>query len=364
MNLTSRFVRYIWLLGLVVVLGSAAGASWVLYSRAADGPAGETRETSRPESDSSQIIACGLGHVGIRHVTPGLYPVQNGRVEKVLAEEGQQVEEGAILLSVDKEPAENLIKQAQTALEDARVQLERARKLVAVQPLREAEQKLSIEEAKHKVQTAELAVTRKEELVAAGAPGINQTDVRISKADVERAKIGVQAEEKKLEELKVDDPALQVRRAEQEVAAKQAQVEQAQKALRECDLRAPSSGIILRVNVGKGDVLGPNPRQPAILFLPNEPFLVRAELDQETAGRVKLGMPVEIEDYTKSGIRWRGRIDAIPGSFLPRRPQALEQFSINPDEARFLECLISLEPSPTPPIFGQRVRVKIRGSAP
>src|SRR5207247_2518398 len=99
-------------------------------------------------------------------------------------------------------------------------------------------------------------------------------------------------------------------------------LEQAEKALKECELRAPTAGTVLRMLVGKGEVLGPQPKQPAMLFCPAEPRVIRAELDQEAASRIKVGQPAEVEDDAKNGEKWVGKVESIADSFLQRRTQA------------------------------------------
>jgi multidrug efflux pump subunit AcrA (membrane-fusion protein) len=53
------------------------------------------------------------------------------------------------------------------------------------------------------------------------------------------------------------------------VAEKQAQVDEARTGLEEYALKAPVDGTVLRVLVSPGDVLGVQPKQPAVLFCPD-----------------------------------------------------------------------------------------------
>src|SRR5205085_2281860 len=106
----------------------------------------------------------------------------------------------------------------------------------------------------------------------------------------------VAAEQAKRDALALRDPAQDVRRAEADVRARRELLGRARHALGEHTLRAPSDGMVLRVLTNPGEALGPQPRQPALLLVPDKPRIVRAELDQEVAGQVAVGQRAEIED--------------------------------------------------------------------
>jgi multidrug resistance efflux pump len=133
--------------------------------------------------------------------------------------------------------------------------------------------------------------------------------------------------------------------------------DQAAQALAECSLRAPEAGTVLRVGAGKGDVLSGYAQQPAILFCGAGQRVVRAEVEQEFAGRVAVGQPAVVADDTRAGWRWRGRVEWVADWYLPRR-QALPDPSLFQD-VRTVECLIRLDPGQPPLRIGQRVRVLI-----
>ena len=104
---TRRFFTVFWVLGVAVLVGSGAGASWVLYSQASDGVSKDKVSASAPVPEDAAIVTCGIGHVDVKSLVRSLYPLQPGRVEQVLVEENQTVEAGAVLLSVDKDLAES-----------------------------------------------------------------------------------------------------------------------------------------------------------------------------------------------------------------------------------------------------------------
>src|SRR5205814_611796 len=102
------------------------------------------------------------------------------------------------------------------------------------------------------------------------------------------------ADRAKFDALALRDPAQDVARAEADTTAKRALLKRARHALREHTLRAPSAGTVLRVLTSSGEALGMQPRQPALLFAPDRPRIVRAEVEQEFVSRVAVGQRAEI----------------------------------------------------------------------
>jgi multidrug resistance efflux pump len=165
----------------------------------------------------------------------------------------------------------------------------------------------------------------------------------------------LQAEQGKLARLQTLNPADQVTLAEGEVDARQARLEEAQHALAERSVCAPADGEVLRLLVSVGDVAGPQARQAALLFCPQRPRIVRAEVPQEFADRVRVGQPVLIQDDARLVEVGRGQIVRLSDWFTQRR-SVLQEPSVRND-VRTLECIIRIDPGRTPLRIGQRVRV-------
>ena len=157
--------------------------------------------------------------------------------------------------------------------------------------------------------------------------------------------------------MQLAEPELEIKRAEEDVAAKQALLDQAKHVLEEGTLRAPGAGTVLRVLVRTGDVFGPQTRQPAMQFCPQGPRLVRAEVEQEFAGRVALGQPALIEDDATASPTWKGKVTRVADWYAPRRSLTQEAFQFN--DVRTLECLVTIDSGQPPLRIGQRVRVTL-----
>jgi multidrug resistance efflux pump len=169
------------------------------------------------------------------------------------------------------------------------------------------------------------------------------------------------AEREKLAELNAVDPELVVRKAQAEVKLARTRRDRAQHQLEECTLKAPSAGTVHRITVGAGDIVIGNPSQPVVRFCPDETPLVRAEVNQEFAGRVKVGQTAQIRDDARAGANWRGKVRRVADWYERRRPDTEDPSSFT--DVRTVECLISLDSGQPPLRIGQRMRVMI-GSVP
>ena len=139
--------------------------------------------------------------------------------------------------------------------------------------------------------------------------------------------------------------------------AKQARLDQARRGEDECLLKAPAEGTVLRVLVGAGEVLGAQPKQPAVLFCPKGPRIIRAEVEQEFAAGVAIGQAATIQDDTTAGFTWRGKVSRISDWYTHRRSIIQEPLQFN--DVRTLECIIQLDEGQPQPQIGKRVRVSL-----
>jgi multidrug resistance efflux pump len=349
------------LLGAGLLAASIGGAVWALRRPGASS-GGNPDDGMSP----AQPIAVCFGRVDVESGVVSLYPLQPGRVESVKVKEGDPVSKGTVLLIMNDQLAISLVEQAKQDLEAADAELDQAKKLGEQQELREAQQQAAIDAVKERVKAAEAIHSRKKELAAIKA--IKEQEVRAALAQVDEAKAVQRGEEKKLAELRLNNPPpgekpVGLRRAEANVAAKKARLAQAELSLSECQLRAPMDGTILRVLVNKGDILSAQPKQPAMLLAPREELIVRAEVEQEFAARVQKGQTAVIEDDANDKFEWHGKIDRMSDWYTQRRSILLEPGQLN--DVRTLEAIIRLTNSRTtdptqPPLrIGQRVRVII-----
>jgi multidrug resistance efflux pump len=298
-----------------------------------------------------------LGNIDLEHGVASLAPLQSGRVMEVLVNENERVEAGTALLRLDDKQARLQVSEAKVALETAHAQLATARQAPQQQAAKVEQQRASIEAAEQRLAAARTLLSRKQQLLKLNQ--ISPEDLTAAEDQVRELQAGVQAETAKLRELELHDPAQDVRRAELNVAAVQAKLDQAQHALDECTLKAPQAGFVLRILVSPGDIITSQTKPAAILFAPNTRRLVRAELDQEFASQVHEGQPVVIQDDAPSGQRWTGHVLRVADWYHSRRTILKEPAP--PLDVRTVECLIELDAAQEQPRLGQRVRATIGG---
>src|SRR5262249_1752389 len=153
--------------------------------------------------------------------------------------------------------------------------------------LKVTQQKAAIEAIEHRLEGARSVLERKRELVR--IEQLNPREVEAAESQLKELEALERAERGKLHEQELDDPKVGIHRAQADVDAKRSRLEQARRGVEECELKAPADGTVLRVLVSAGEVLGPQPKQPALLFCPNGQRIIRAEIEQEFAGRVAVG---------------------------------------------------------------------------
>lgn len=340
--------RLLALLGIAALLVSAVSASraWPPTPEA----------TAAPKAIPSPAVVC-LGYVDLEQGVASLAPLRPGRVAELLVREGDAVAAGTALLRLDDSEARLQVAEAQVALDTAQNQLTKARTLPEQHRAQVEQQLASGEAAEHRLEAARSLLARKRHLQK--AQQVSTEEVAAAEGQVQELEAAARAEAAKLAELRLHDPAADVRKAELAVSATQAKLDQARHALEECKLKAPSAGSVLRVLVGPGDVLSGQGGQAAVLFAPEGPRLVRAEIDQEFAGRVAAGQPAVVEDDAPSGAHWTGRVLRLADWYHQQRT-ILKEPSLRPD-ARTVECLITLDPGQSAPRLGQRVRVTLGG---
>jgi multidrug resistance efflux pump len=346
------FRFFFWLLGLGVLLASAVGAGVVLKpSRADDAP-------SSPDTPPAGAEVVCIGYVDVPNGVTPLYPVRPGEVVEVRAKANRTYQKGDVLLVVDPEDAQAQLREAEADLAAALEQLAQAEKIPGQErDDKIKQQKLAIKAAEGQLASAEARLKYaksqqkkgllKEDLLAAQQGLTNQ------------ARAVVQAEKAKLNELKHLDVDARARLARKKVEAKKVALQRARLALAKCELHAPFAGKVLRVLVSQGETLGSNPQQPALWICPtSEERIVRAEVDQEFAARVRVDQPATIEDDTRVSKQWYGKVRRMSDWYTHRRSILLEPLQYN--DVRTLECIVTVDKAGQRELrIGQRVRVTI-----
>ena len=140
--------------------------------------------------------------------------------------------------------------------------------------------------------------------------------------------------------------------ARREVAM--AAVERLEATLEKTQLTSPLDGTVVSRLVDNGETVKEGQHLFTIADLSR--VRVEVELDEFDAGRVRLGDAVTITAEGYDDMSWRGKVEEIPDSVVPRRLKPTDPG--RPGDTRVLLVKIALEES-TPLKLGQRVETTI-----
>ncbi|MFO0969932.1 MAG: biotin/lipoyl-binding protein [Gemmataceae bacterium] len=324
---------------LLIVLAIAAGvviagAGWITTRGLGSS---DDRKSEAPPAEVKLVLA---GYVDLEGGVVSLQPLQAGRVETLLIEEGQVVSPGTELLRLDDRLPRWKLEEAEAGLKAAEVKLAQAREGVMAHQSKIDMQKEGVDAAQKRLDDARDAL---------GAGMVKQ------------AETALRVERKKLATLEKIDPTLDVKLAEANIAARRAERDEAKFALDEMTLRAPADGTVLRINARVGDLIGPTAPEPAVLFGVGQKRIVRFHVEQEFADQTTIGASAELRDESNPGAGvWRGKIVRLGEAFLTTRTLAPPRLSLMADETRTLEGVIALEDGPPGLRLGQQMRVILR----
>lgn len=380
-----RMVRQklLYIVGGLLLVGSLLGARLLTHG-SGGGTADSPKASPTNGTEGSGPIVLGIADSNPSPIRFGLPPVlQSGEIVNVYVKAGDEVKVreyhlfgtkiaiGDPLYKFNSRILEEKLVDAQLGLD---VAIANVRKAQAIQD----QHKISIDTQKQKLKANELNVNRtqtgyhlyrKLRLDAFTKDYGADRAKQLLEDDPERFKLETaylkaveerDAEKLALSALETADIGAAVAIARAQVHQCEALVDQARTAVEMCTIRTKLPGTIERVSVGPGDVIGISTRTPAVILVPAGPRIVRAEIEAEFAhrvGRDKIGKEVIIYDNTDSKITYKGKVERIGDTFLPKRGTG-DGFIQN--ETQVLEALIVVENSNPPGIPPLRVGQKVR----
>ncbi len=310
-----------------------------------------------PGPPLSELDVVCLGRIDGENAVANLEPSVPGKVVEVYATEGQRVGAKTKLLKLDDE--------------SFRLREEEARSALAAAGGRSRRRETGGEAPPHpqgnagggscRCNGADCAAARRvyEEKKKANSFGtVTVPELIAAESEIKQYEQLEGVEKSRLEELKLADPALKVRAAVAKRTTAEIALKQAEKAVGDCVLLAPSAGTVLRVQASVGEAVAPGTTQPPIVFRPDGALVVRAELEQEFLGRVKPGMKATVRDDVRADSpTWTGSVLRVGQVVARKRSVLLEPGELN--DVRTVECVIALPANPEGLLVGQRMRIRI-----
>jgi multidrug resistance efflux pump len=295
----------------------------------------------------------------VAHIYPDNYPAP-AKVTKVLVKDEDEVKAGQPLLELDSEMLQLQVLKAEKAIEQAKAAKGKAVATIkAYQPQVEslrkkvAARREGLEGAKAGLTELEFAFKNK---VA------TQAQLDEGRAKVKEAQLNIESAEEELSGLeKAGSPDYLSAEADKTIERLEVDLQTAKLTLEQYTCKARADGKILRTFVEEGQMFIPQKGDPAFWFLKKGPLIVRAEISQEFANRVKNGAVAKIEDEADRSLTWKGKVIKVGDQFLPKRNTGAAVDLLMVSDERVLECLISIDVanSEAPPKYGQKVRVTL-----
>lgn len=251
------------------------------------------------------------GNVDIREVQLAFR--QSGRVAQMLFDEGDHVEPGAHMATLDAQPFEEALAAADAAVAVAQADLDKLRRGLRPQEIAQAQEALN--QALAVARDTERNFDRQSQLLASGAASQKTVDAARTARDQAAASVKAAraAHSQATEGFRKEDIAA----GQARLAAAQAARAQAATALADTVLLAPGTGtIIARVREPGSMVVSQSPVYSLSL---DAPVYVRAYVGEPDLGRIAPGMRVRVRSDS-SDKTYQGQIGFISprAEFTPK----------------------------------------------
>jgi len=289
-------------LTVLVLAGAAGGMMW--WSQ---------REHVAPTSD---LVL--HGNVDIRQVELAFN--SSGRIEQMLAHEGDRVRKGQLLAGLDTRRLNIAVAQA-----EAQVAVQRqvvARNAAGSRPEEIRKARADVEAARVDARNAKRVYRRQQDLVA--QKFVSQQQADNAKAVAEAAHARLKSAEATLRLVLAGPRKEDVEAAKATLRTFEEALGIARRDLEEASLYAPSAGIIQNRVLEPGDMA--SPQKPVYTLALVEPLWVRAYLSEPDLGKVRPGMvaAVSTDSYPNRQYRaWVGFVSPT-AEFTPKSVETRE----------------------------------------
>lgn len=264
--------------------------------------------------DGGRIVL--QGNVDVRQVNLSFKVA--GRIAEMAVDEGDRVEAGKVVASLEKSyfADEVRLARARVTAQTAVV----ARLENGTRPEEIAQARAAVAEREAGVALTEATLNRQQELAGRGVSPHQRHDEATAAAGQARAALKSAQETLKLAELGPRREDIDAAKAQLE--AENAVLAQAERRLADADLIAPSKGVVLTRIREPGAIVGAGETVYAVTIV--SPVWVRTYVAEPDLGRIRPGMPVEVR--TDSGNTYRGQIGFISpvAEFTPKSVETKE----------------------------------------
>jgi HlyD family secretion protein len=257
------------------------------------------------------------GNVDIREVQLGFRVA--GRLQQMLAEEGDAVEAGDLLATLDEQPLREAVAVADAQVQQARAHFDRATAGSRPQEIQQA--RAAVAEAEAALRNLEQELSRQREMTAAKLSSQQQFDTALALRDQGLARLDATRE--RLELAIAGTRSEDIRAAEATFAAASARLDQATTQLDDTRLHAPAAGIVLSRVREPGSMVAVG--APVYTLALTDKTYVRAYVDEPRLGRVIPGTRVTVTTDSSEHV-YSGQVGFVSprAEFTPKTVETPE----------------------------------------
>lgn len=248
-----------------------------------------------------------------------------GRVEEVLADEGDFVEACQVVARMDTAVLEAQRREAEAQLARAQITVETARSLVSQREAEKAAAEAVVAQREAELDAAQRRLARTEQLAGRGTAPIQQLDDDRAQAQAARAAVAAARAQAAAAEAAIGSARSQVVDPQAAVAAAWATVERVQADIDDSVLRSPRSGRVQYRVAEPGEVLQAG--GVVLNMVDLRDVYMTFFLPTEQAGRVALGAEVRLvlDAAPEYAIPARATFVADVAQFTPRTVETQEE---------------------------------------
>jgi HlyD family secretion protein len=275
-----------------------------------------------------------------------------GRLESVLADEGDRVKAGQVLAIVDNRDYRARVESAEAEMGLREAERRRIVNGARTQERREAAAALSEAEAVFENTRAEQA--RRQNLLRERVVSRAEAEDADRAARVAGAR--VEAVRERVDLINADAREEDRARADVDVRLARARLDEARAVYEKTFIRAPIDGVVLRRHRKAGESVSTQFDSPIITMADDRVRRVRVDVDEADVGRLAVGQPAYVTADAFGERRFAGRVIRI-GQLLGRKNVRTDEPTERVD-TKVLETLVELEDGRELPL-GLRVQAFI-----
>lgn len=247
-------------------------------------------------------------------------PQVSGKIEKIFFDEGDEVKEGALVARIDKKDYQLRVEEARNNVKLAQAQLDLILAGSRAEDIEAAKEK--VREAKAALDLAEADFRRIEQVYKSGSATQKQYDD--AKAAAERARAVYAAAEQNLARLQAGARKEEIEVAKAQVELAKSRLAMAEKALSDCEIFSPISGVVTTKTREDGEIVAAG--MPILTISKLDEVWLSVYVPEPRLADVKLGDEafVKVDGHPEL---LKGKVTFISpiAEFTPRNVQTPEE---------------------------------------